>query len=191
MNSASAEDSLRQECWTNAIHAYGTSYVFQQRQRRLKRAQLWITYSGIIIPLLMGAILLSFGLKLPGLSIMIAGASVLLIGQLALSTWSALAGWTDQLAYANESVVSNESLSRRFADLGRTPPKGTRFRTEFDLLRTEDSARRDQDLRQHLTEKELRMGMRAALRQFERKCATCGQVPTSMKATDCDTCGKF
>ncbi|MDG4794050.1 mobilome CxxCx(11)CxxC protein [Micromonospora sp. WMMD1082] len=186
-----SEDAMRQECWNSALYAFGTSYVFQERQRWLQKKLLWIQYSGIAIPVVMGTTIMSFGVELSWLPVMIAVASILLGVQLVLSLWSTMAHWVERLAYTYESVAANDTLSRRYSELARTPPKGARFRNELEIMRVQDSARRDLDIRQHLSEKEKRRGMHAALRQFGRACATCGVVPTTFKPSKCDTCGNF
>lgn len=187
----SSRDVLRQECWKNAIYAFGTSHIFQRRLRRIRKRLQWLTYSGIVLPLLIGAVVLSFGVDLPGLPVLIAIAALLLIAQLAVSAWSIVAGWVDQLAHASDSAITNERLSRQYAELGRNPPSGGQFRVAYDLVRADDQNQRQLDLRQHLSDKEERRGMRAALRQFRRACDGCGKVPASLRPTECDICGNY
>jgi rRNA maturation endonuclease Nob1 len=38
---------------------------------------------------------------------------------------------------------------------------------------------------------ELRMGMRYALREFQKECVGCSETPTSMEKSNCNVCGKF
>lgn len=68
--------SYRSLFWDNAIHAFGTSYVFQQRARRLKTRLQRINYVGIAVPVLVGSLVLSFG-QFGLLSVVIAISSII------------------------------------------------------------------------------------------------------------------
>jgi mobilome CxxCx(11)CxxC protein len=112
--------------------------------------------------------------------------------QAAIALWSIVGGWVEGYSYATTSAAANESLSARFSELGRSPPNSTNeLRHKYKKLQIEDNARREQDHRQGIKQAELRMGMRAALRQFQRPRAGCDEVPTSMKPTNCGVCGNF
>lgn len=184
-------DSMRQDCWTSALHAHGTSHIFQRRARRLGLKLRLLTYTGIALPLVVGATALSFSLEIVILPTMMTVVATLLILQLLTSTWAVAAHWVDRHIYANESATANDELARRYAALAKSPPLGADFKTEYDLITADNRNRNQQDMKQGVTAKEKREGMRAALRQYQRRCATCGETPTSMKPTDCDTCGNF
>lgn len=184
-------DGLRRECWLGALHAFGTSHVFQRRARRLNLKLRLLTYTGIALPLTVGATAVSFGFDLAVLPAMLAIVSSLLVVQLLVSVWAVVAHWVEAHTYANESAIANDELARRYEALARTPPTDAELRSEFDLLNVDNRNRTQQDMRRDITEREKRRGMRAALRQYQRACATCREVPTSMKPTDCDTCGNF
>ncbi|GAB3507229.1 hypothetical protein GCM10027575_15640 [Phytohabitans suffuscus] len=182
---------LRKDCWANARHAYGTSFIFQRRARRLRRSLHLVSYAGIALPLIVGSVALSFGTEFKFWPILIVVVASLLIGQLAVSLWSAMGGWLEKHAYASESASANDRLARRYEELGRNPPAGAQFKIQYDLLGVDDENRRDQDTRQEITAKERRYGMRVALHRFDAVCTTCDEKPKSLKPTDCDTCGNF
>jgi len=54
-------EELRRHARDKAYYAYGTSQIFERRMRRLRVWRNLITYLGIAVPALVGAIALSFG----------------------------------------------------------------------------------------------------------------------------------
>jgi mobilome CxxCx(11)CxxC protein len=184
-------DNLRRECWNGALHTYGTSYIFQQRAQRLNRRLRLLTYSGVALPLIVGATVLSFGLDIVILPVMVAIVAPLVVMHVLASAWAVVDHWVDAHTYANESATANDQLARRYEALAKNPPTAAEFKSKYDLVCADDSSRTQQDMRKGMTDKEKRKGMRAALRQYQRQCATCQQTPTSMSPTSCDTCGNF
>jgi mobilome CxxCx(11)CxxC protein len=95
-------------------------------------------------------------------------------------------------AYSKESASINYYISQQYKRFAETPPKTNQeFEHKIDLLDAEESSRSNIDTQHHITEKEKRFGMRAALRNFQRECSGCGQVPITMKPSNCEICGKF
>lgn len=185
-------DILRKRCWKNALEAFGTGFIFEQRARRLRRLLRWLTFLGIAVPVTVGGVVLSFGTKPELLPYVIAAAGVLGVAQLIGSVWSLTATWQDSLSYARESVSANYRLSKEFADLAEAPPtRLEEFRWRLGIIEKEDEQRQALDYQQDILEVEKRAGMCAALRRFERTCAGCGKIPRSLIATDCEVCGKF
>ena len=83
-------------------------------------------------------------------------------------------------------------LSDNFKKLGILPPENFKELDEsFVVLNARLKARTQQNSKHNIKEWELRMGMRFALRAFQKKCIGCGTVPLSMESTNCDVCGKF
>lgn len=184
-------NQLRQLCWDYAVHAFSTSYIFQQRAQRLRRRLLWITYIGTAVPFIIGLLALTFGAFGALHALLIIGASVL-IPQAIINLWAIVGAWVELYSYANSSASANDSLASGYRQLGANPPEDTAsLKREYDVLRAEDKSRREQDMQQHVKDSEMRMGMRAALRQFRRRCAGCNEVPNSMEPTECPVCGSF
>ncbi|MFF3712848.1 mobilome CxxCx(11)CxxC protein [Streptomyces phaeochromogenes] len=187
---AASITDYRRKCWDSALHASGTAYVFQQRANRLKRQTDVLTWVGLAVPLLIGALVGTLGRnKLWGVVITV--AAVIAAVQLVMNLWSIIKRWPEELAYSSASVNANESLAARFTALADDRPALEELRTQFDKLNVEDSARRDRDNEKGVTEKERRMGMRAALRKYQRQCAACRTVPTTMEPSACGVCGQF
>lgn len=177
-------------CRENAVHTFATSHIFEKRAEILKRRLLWVNYVGLAVPLLVGSVALSFDVDSWNTIKIVAGA--ILLPQVLINLFSIVGGWVNDLPHANTSAIENDSLSTRFNALATSPPtKLSDLRQAVEKLEIEDEARRKQDTPQNIKPAEKRMGMRYALRKFERPCACCKLIPTSMKPTDCDVCGNF
>lgn len=188
---ANDADSVRRRCWDGALHAYATSYIFQCRARTLGARLNWITYIGFAVPMIVGFLVLSYG-HFKSLPTIIAAASALGILQAVISLWSVIGGWVAGYSYATTSVAANSRLALRYEELASNPPADlSALQHEYEKIAIRDEGRQEQDYGQGVRESEKRMGMRAALRKYQRKCVACGEVPTTMKSTDCGVCGKF
>lgn len=174
-------------CREKAFYAFGTARIFQQRMRQLDRLRSWITYLGIIVPLLIGSAVLSFGTDWLPYALIPAG----LLGcvQIALSAWSLVAKWDDKYSYAVGAMQAQTRLFNAWDNLAkRTPADIDQRAGELDA---EDQRQEQADLAQNISEKEKRYAMRATLYHFGNKCVRCGQAPSSMAPSNCDTCGNF
>jgi len=141
--------------------------------------------------MIVGLLILAYG-RLKSLPVIIAVAAAIGIGQAAISLWAIIGGWVDGASYAATSAPANDLLAARYTELASNPPKDlTKFQQQYQMLKIEDSSRTEQDFQQGVKEAEKHMGMRAALRKYQRECAGCGKVPVTMKATDCGICGDF
>lgn len=118
-------------------------------------------------------------------------ASILGLVQLVGSIWSLTYRWDDDFGYAMESLSANRAFFERFKTLAEHPPKVEEANYRYDILQAESQARSFADEKQGITEPEKRYGMRAALRQLQRKCVGCDQIPSSMRSSECDVCGNF
>ncbi len=144
------------------------------------------------MPLTVGLIVLSFGTGPKALPWVLTAAAILGAIQAVVSLWSLVRGWNEAHAYARVSVGANDALSNSYKTLAQNPPASyDELQARFDLLQVENQNRTQLDLDQGAQDSEQRMGMRAGLRQFSRKCSGCRKVPTSMEPTDCDVCGNF
>ncbi len=181
----------RRECWHRAIHDFATADVFVRRARDYTFKLRILSYVGIGVPLSIGGLVLAFGMKITQLNFenILQFAGLVLLGQCLVAGWSLQAGWAEELQYALESVTENRELSERFRELGQNPPND--FDVAFAETKGKDNARRNSDIKRSISEKELRRGHRAALRQFGRACDACKLVPANMESTNCGVCGNF
>ncbi len=148
-----------------------------------------LAFSGIILPLTVGAVASAFGSDASFLPVVIWLAGLLGIGQLGLSAWALTSKWDDALGYSQESMTDNSRIADEFRKLAQDVPPD--FKIRHAIIEAEARSRNTSDQRQGITDEEKRIGMRAALRQFERSRAGCNTVPKSMKATSCGVCGNF
>lgn len=185
-------DKLRTICWNNAITSFGMAYIFDKKAQRHGFYTNLLKVFGIIVPVAVGATALGYGLNSVALKAMITLAIPLSIFQLIFSVFAVVHKWDDELAYAFEASQDLSLLSDSFKKLGNLPPDNYKELDEkFEVLNTRLKARTQQNSKHNIKEWELRMGMRYALREFQKKCIGCGETPKSMKSTECDICGKF
>ncbi len=119
-------------------------------------------------------------------------AGTIAIIQLLLSIWSLVSSWNEKLSYYLESKSSNYNLSSQYQKLAKnTSISEDEFDSELRVLERESELRAALDNKNDVTDKEKRMGMRYALRHFQRPCASCNIVPTDMKSTSCGVCGNI
>jgi mobilome CxxCx(11)CxxC protein len=183
---------LRSEAWDRAVHAAGTAAIFERRARVLRNRLALLTYAGFAFPIAVGLLVLSYGLEASFLPIVIPIAVALAALQLLVALWSTVKDWPGSLERAIRSHLANEASAQRFQDLGKTPPPTlTEMRHAFVVVAAGDDVQRQQDHALGMTNKELRMGMRAALFRYRRSCASCKLVPSSTKPTRCEVCGDF
>ena len=185
-------DRLRQDSWNNALFSYGYGYLFSLRANRLNKKLNWITFLGIIIPVLIGGIVTTYGTESPILKYLLIVTAPLSIIQLIISVWSVVANWNTSYAYYLESYLDNYNLAELYENLGKYPPDDVDdLKTEMDKIDILRSNRDKQDSKYPLTDKEKRKGMRYALRKYKRSCAGCNIIPKDMKSTKCGVCGNF
>lgn len=178
---------LQEHCRNKAFYAFGTTKIFEQRLQKLDNRRNWITYLGILVPLLIGGAALSFGTE--WLPLVIIPAGILGCIQLALSAWSLVAKWDDKHAYALSAIQAQTSLFNSWDRLAKRPP--TDLDAQVSALDAEDQRQEQADLTQNLAPPEKRYAMLASLYHFGKACARCGRTPTSLKPPKCDTCGNF
>lgn len=187
-----ATDEQRKDCWDNAIYAFGTAYIFEERLKAVRKKLRILTFLGIAVPVAVGGIVVAFfGIESlqPYVAWLIVLASVLSTAQLVFTIWALVAKWEDESSYAASSASENRRLAARFEDLGRNPP--TKFNIQYQLLKIDNARRQESDIQREVSEKEKRMITRAGLRQYQRACVKCNQAPVDMNPTNCPICGNF
>lgn len=183
---------LSKECWVKAYECFGTAKVFERRARHYRVKLNVLSYLGVLVPLLFGVAVASWGN-----SALLSGVSVFIVSvagavQAVGSGFALIHNWAAEYAYCNQSVIVNFQLSNEFKILAPKLASPTpALKKEFDRLLVCDRNQAAQDNQKHVTDAELARGHRHALIQFQRPCATCGTEPKDMKPTKCKTCGKF
>lgn len=182
-----AQEDLLKHCRDKAFYAFGTTKIFESRTRRLETYRNWITYLGIIVPLLVGSVVLSFGKE--WLPVVLVPAGIVGAIQLALSAWSLVAKWDDRYSYALGAMQSQTQLFNKWERLAKRQPADIeQLASDLDA---EDQRQERADIAQNIKDQERRYAMHATLYHFGNACQGCGVKPISMKPTKCDTCGNF
>ena len=180
---------MKKSCWNKALNAYATAYIFSERANSLRTKQRLLTFLGIGFPSLVGICVLSFSFYEKILPFLIPVAGLAGVIQVLGSIWALIAKWDDAYAVASEASKKNTSLKNDWQLLVTQWPHDIEHK--YNELYQADSRVEQSDIQRGVSDKEKRKGMRAALLQFGRKCATCAQVPKSMTASDCGVCGNF
>lgn len=192
MSDSQKSERLRNKCHDNSFHSYGKAFIHEQRAQKYNRYINLLTTLGIIVPVIIGATVLGYGIDNSALKFMISVAIPLSILQLVISLISVIYKWSDELSYSNESAQEHYFLSERFKKLGEFPPDSfNELNFEFELINTRLKSRTEQDSKHSFRDWELRKGMRYSLRENQKQCVECKNIPTSMENTKCNVCGKF
>lgn len=186
-------EELKESCNEHMYWCYGTSAIFQRRERKLKARREWITYLGIIGPLVIGSAVGAFGkdwkiASFEVLPVIVTLASLVGIVQIVLSTWALVARWDEAYGAAQESVRTNNDLYHKFRSLRDMPPQD--YMASLELLRQENTRQEGQDYRQSITEKEKRYAYHQSMRYLRKECDGCQTIPSG-KSTKCSTCGTW
>jgi mobilome CxxCx(11)CxxC protein len=189
-----ATDSEIQDCWDKSLIAFGTSHIFNRRFIVNQRKLRLLLFFGITVPVsVAGVVAALFGIDSikQYLAGMIVVASILSLIQLIFTIWSILAKWEHYSNYGLESSIDNNEIYRQYKELAEKQPND--FEQKYVLLNQKNDLRSEQDNRQGISDSEKRRGMRAALRQFKRRCAypQCSTVPYDLTPTDCPVCGSY
>ncbi|MFT5914562.1 MAG: mobilome CxxCx(11)CxxC protein [Bacteroidia bacterium] len=186
------EEILRNDAWNKAIHSFGKAYIFSKRARFYNRWIRFVTILGVVVPVMIGATASGYGFNSEILKHTINISIPLTIIQLIISIFALVNNWSDYLSYSLEATNDYGNLSEAFKKMGKNPPNEIKYlKHQLELLETKYSLRGDQDSKYGLNERELRKGMRYALREFQRKCIGCDKIPLSNEPTDCGVCGNF
>lgn len=185
-------DRLRQDAWNNALFCFGYSYIYSRRASNLNEKLNWITFLGIVIPLLIGGIVTTYGVTSPILKYLIYIAAPISLFQLIISVWSVVANWNLSYAYYLETSLDNSNLAELYENIGKYPAeKSENLRKEIEKVDMLRNSREKQDNKYPLTDEEKRIGMRYSLRKYKRECAGCKIIPINMESVSCGVCGNF
>jgi mobilome CxxCx(11)CxxC protein len=187
-----AFNKLRSKCWDNSLHSFGHGYIFDKRAQRYGRYVNWLKVFGLLVPAIIGATAIGYGYNNVILKDAIILAIPITIVQFIFSVLAVIYKWDDELSYSFEASQAYNNFWDKFKKLGEIPPKEYgELERRYDLLNVEVISRNQQDTKHNIKEWELRKGMRAALREFQRNCVGCNEIPQSMESKNCNVCGNF
>lgn len=181
--------TFKQSCTDYMFWCFGTSAIFQRREARLKIRRLWITYLGIIGPVVLGSVVASFGADLKILPVAITVAGIVGIVQLVFSVWALAARWDENYSAAQDSMRGNTSLYNRFKSIRDMPPPD--YVQAFVEAKAEYERQEAIDIRQTISAKEKSYANHEALRYTGKPCSVCRVTPTTAKPSKCDSCGNY
>lgn len=185
-------NKLRQKSWDKAHDAIGYSFIFSKRMNKMSGRIRALTTMGIIVPVAASSIVYAYYHNQEIVAYTVLIATPIGIAQFLLSLFSIIYKWDDNLAYAIEATAAHSVIADKYRKLANTPPETfSDLKTSYDLLEIESTERAKQDAKQGIKPWELRMGMRAALRELQRKCVGCNTVPLSLESTKCHVCGNY
>lgn len=178
-----------QDCRSKEFHAYGTTRIFERRAQQLKIRRTWITFLGIVTPVIMGGTVLAFGVEAKVLPYFLSAAGLVGLVQLILSTWAIVARWDESYEYSVDSSRDNTALYNKFKLLADTNPP--EIEEAYKSALRENEAREKKDIAQSITNKEKRFANRESLMYYRKPCHICENIPKTSKPTKCDGCGNF
>lgn len=198
MGNETLYNALRTESWNNALHSYGTGYIYKKRASFKRKKLKALTFLGIIVPVLVGGIVTTYdNISAQYLSLIFIVAGTLSLIQLILSVFSLVYNWEDSYSYYLESSNDNFSISSEYEKLFKnfSPDYELKLLKRLELDKStvdiKYKIRSSNDNKYPLTQKENNEGMRYSLRYFKRQCKGCNIVPIDMKPTKCGVCGNF
>jgi len=171
--------------------SFGTTRIFEKRANSLKQRRTLITFLGLVTPVIVGGVVLSFGYDSKILPVLLAAAGIVSVFQLILSTWSIVARWDETYEYAVESLRANTELYNRFKQIKESNQSKDVLEKRFEEARKLYGDREFRDLGQNITDKEKRFANHQSLLYFAQACHVCQEIPTSSKPKKCNSCGNY
>lgn len=185
-------NKLRQEAWNQALFCFGYSYIYNERSIKTSKILNFLTFMGIITPIIIGSVVMTYGLNSKIAKNILLYTSPIPIIQLVLSVWSTVSNLNGACNYYYESSLNNSELAEKYEQIGKFPPNTfDELKSKLEKIDNIRNFRENQDAKYPLTDKEKRKAMRYSLRKYKRSCAGCNQIPIDMKSTDCGICGNF
>lgn len=186
--SETPNEALRRESWDKAFYCWATYSIFNERIQKTRRKIQLLSFVALAVPLIVGGLALSIGVT----HWIIFVAGVVGLVQLVVSLWALVSKWDDSLIYSLKSASDNSRLSAEFQELAKSPPDVLlEFKNAYEKVKIRNDAISESDNQQVISNKEMRRGHRAGLRQFQIQCTGCKNVPNDLTSTKCPVCGKF
>ncbi|EGQ7830880.1 mobilome CxxCx(11)CxxC protein [Vibrio parahaemolyticus] len=173
--------------------SYGTAQIFEARANRLKTLRAWITFLGIVFPVVVGGAYTSFGQNSDLMSGILIIAGIMGIVQMILSTWSLVSGWDLQYESAINSLQANTTNFNRCKRFGKTVFKSdAEFLTAFEAISNAVEQQELVDITQHISVKEKHYAHQSALSYYNRACVVCETNPNEANMNqECPSCGQL
>lgn len=172
--------------------SYGTIQIFERRSNRLKVLRAWLTFLGIVLPVTIGGMFLSFGQSDELMELIVQFASVIGVIQLILSTWALVSGWDIKYEASIKAVQGNTNIYNRCKRFISFPLEDEAKYTQlYNQIMDDAESQELIDLMQHVTNGEKQYAYTTALNFYDRQCHACNQSPNkSTKKKNCSSCGQ-
>lgn len=181
---------IRQDCWDFALDCAAYYYIYTKKLKSIGVLLRISKVLGIIIPVLLGGTLASYGQNSSIITLAITITTPIALLQLCLSTYLTVIGMDEKFAEYNSMAASYSIIEGDFKMLAKYPLDNfDEYTKKFEILLEREKGISGANI--DVTDKEKRMGMRFGLREYSRHCVGCKTVPLSMKSTNCDICGNF
>lgn len=172
--------------------SYGTVQVFEKRANKLRTLRAWLTFLGIVLPVTIGGVYLSFGQSDELMKFIVLIAGIIGTLQLILSTWALVAGWDYIYESAIKSVQGNTAIfnkCKRFVSL--TSTSDIDFLKSYSEILKEAENQELVDLTQHISSAERKFAYTSSLRYYNRACHACNKNPNDHNINKkCTSCGQ-
>lgn len=180
--------TFQEVCSENERRSFGTKFAFEQRAIVLRNKLNVLSWSSLVVPVIVGTLLSSFNdVELAGYAKL---ASGLLGGLLAcVGLWAVVAGWTDTLSKSERAMLSNITLQNEWHELSKYV--GIDASSRLRELQIKHNAQEQEDVLAKFTAFEIKRMMRATLIQYQQQCVSCNELPKSIepKNSSCSVCG--
>lgn len=187
------DSERRQNGWNNALHAEGTSVVFERRAHKLRRWTRLRDFVGIAVPICLAYLLGAevFEPLKPFRNIAVGAVGLGAVLQTLMVGWSLIARWDEELAYNIRAARESYLLKEAWKKLGQGD--AANIAIEYDMLSHNQSIVDSHDAEKNISASEKQLGMRAGLIEFQRACI-CGERPRSRgvpwwRTKPCAICG--
>lgn len=181
---------IRNDCWNKALDSFGFSYIYSKKIDSLNIWLRWTKVLGILIPVLLGGLLTSYFSNKYLINLAVWITTPIALTQLLISTYLTIIGADEKVNSYSTKSAEYSLLNSEFEHLAKYPLTDLQLlqhKVDILLERERGISKGNFDI----SDKELRKGMCAGLRNYRRECAGCGKTPISMNPTKCDVCGNF
>jgi mobilome CxxCx(11)CxxC protein len=154
-----------------AIYAHGTARILEKKQRKLALLRDINTLMGFIVPLGVGTVVLTVGIKELLMPKILIAAGIFSFSQLMVSLWLLIRNWNDKHDKYSKSKQKNYEYADDFIEIYiRYNDDEIKYSELLEKLKAKDAEQRkkDHDILDKLSEKEKNYGKKEAIAQYSQ-----------------------
>ncbi len=173
-------DELRNEAWTQFIYARGAHEIFRRRASKLKVYMRIRDFLAVALPVIIAFVATTdFIDKLGGFkAVALAGLAVATAGQVLLSLWSLIARWDESRSVSLQLMNDSNELETQWRDVGKSDVPD--LESAYGVAKARQKVVDARLAAEELTEAERLIGLRAGLKELQRRCVECGRIPVTI-----------